>query len=262
MAAIKGNSRLRLFWIAALVLAVIAFAMSWRFGGMALFAISVLLAIFEYLRSKQEPERHSVESVAALLSCVALLMAGYWFFIERRSVPKVNVVPQIQTFNIGDGTALARVELLIENVGNTAVEIDRDDKVVLNIGQVLPLRGGHAADMQRAFRRVEPGDEALGIMRTDKYPTIARLDRSFDLREKEEDRHNDQLEFKIEAGETERRYFKAIIPCEDGLISSVRVELPKKLNWFQRLLEDDQTQHVWRGQAVSEEIPVCLKEED
>ena len=240
-------------------LGIVCFVLWPGFAGLAVAGIAILIVCWVALQSGSNDFKHSFEGLAAVLSSLAIVLAGYWYFIERRSVPKVNVIPNIQIWSVGNGRALARVEMRIENVGSSDVQIDRNDKVVIEIGQVVPAISDHFAMMNRNFEQSKRAGKSSGIMRTDIYSPKAILDRSFDLRKRSDDRFNDQLEFRIEAGETERRYFKALVPCEDGLVSSVRVEMPKKLNWLQRFFDHEGSQKVWRGQAISNQIESCEK---
>lgn len=261
----KWQLNIRLYWlVVGLVLLLFFFFSLQQFVvGLAITLFALLAGLF--LRNATNEGRHTVEGLAALLSCLALIAAGYWFLIERRSVPKVNLDPSILTWSLGNGSALARVELKISNVGDMAVEIDRDDPVIVEIGRVMPARGRHIRMMQDDYSRSADHDSNLiGVMRTDIYSPVARLDNRFHLSKDPPDpkaRKNGELEFNIEAGETERRYFKAIIPCENGLVSSIRVELPKKLNWLQKQLDrqtDDQKGGpVYRAQALSNKIEEC-----
>ena len=223
--------------------------------------LAVLIMFWTALQFWGEDFRHSFESLAAILSCLALILAGYWFFVERRSIPKLNVEPQIQTWPIGEGRAFARIELLLENVGSTDITIDPSDDLLVEIGQVLPLTGGHSRMLEeRYYFPLTNKRGALPIIKTDKYSKRAELTDKIDIRKEDRrdiDPANDEFDFKIEAGETERRYFKAIIPCEDGLVSSVFVEVPKKLQPTQKLFERDSRQHFWRGQGISEMIVDC-----
>lgn len=213
------------------------------FTSLVLITAALVLLLLFALRAGKADDRHSLEGLAAFLSSIALVMAGYWFFVERRSVPKLNVTPAIQTWPIGDGRAFARVELLLENVGDTDITLKPEDPFRLEIGQVLPLAGNQAKQLQDGFREIGPGDPPLSILQTDKYPARGVIKRGLDL--------------KIESGETEKRYFKAVVPCVDGLILSARADVPKRLSWLQRLFEKDKRQHFWRGQAISERIERC-----
>lgn len=192
--------------------------------------------------------RHTMEALAALLTCLALMAAGYWYFVERRGLPKLNATPSIQTWAVEDGMVFVRVELLMENVGSTDIVMLPDDPFRMEIGQVLPLAGQQARDLVAAYHPVDSDSGPLEILQTDKYPSRAIIKGGLDLR--------------IEPGETEKRYFKAVVPCVDGLVSSVRVDIPKKVDWFQGVLEQDRRQLFWRGQAISDPITTCNGEDE
>ncbi len=209
----------------------------------AVLGIAFLIGVWVILRSSDEPGRHTFEGMAAFLSCLALACAAYWYFVDRRGIPKLNATQNVQIWPIAGGKAFVRVELLLENVGNTDITIRPEDDFRLEIGRVLPARGKDVRSLLRDYHEVTQEKGPLEIIKTDIYPVQARIKGGLDI--------------KIESGETDRRYFKAIVPCEDGLLVSARVELPKNLNWLQAILEDDKRQHYWRGQSVSNQITAC-----
>lgn len=232
--------------LSRLVACVLAFLIFFRWPSYyTLIALGITLSaiLWFHLRDSTPETRHSVEGLAAFLSCLALLLAGYWYFVERRGIPKLNAVPTIQTWPIGDGKAFVRVEVLLQNVGNTDIDLQPEDDFRLEIGQVLPAYGSEFEKLDGEFRIPVAGEEPLRVLQSDKYPLRARVAGGLDL--------------KIEAGETERKYFKAIIPCFDGLVAAARIDVPKKLDRLQRFFEEDPRQHYWRGQALAEPIQNC-----
>ncbi|GAA0268963.1 hypothetical protein GCM10009127_06040 [Alteraurantiacibacter aestuarii] len=239
-----SNNSITIWRLLACVLGAALFFYWPSYFSLIFLTIVFCITLWLFLKDSSHDSRHSMEGLAAFLSCLALLLAGYWYFVDRRGIPKLNAVPIVQVWPVGDHKAFVRVELLLENVGNTDIDIaPDDDKFFLEIGQVLPVTGSDIETLTQDYHPLEKGGEPLMIIRTDRYPSRALIVGGMDL--------------KIESGETERRYFKALIPCVDGLVASARVEVPKRLDRLQRFFEDDQRQHVWRGQSVSKIIESC-----
>ena len=214
--------------------------------------IGGLLALFVIglaVDATSDSTKQSLEGLAALMSCIALVFAGYWYFIERRGIPKLNVDPQIQVWPVGDGQAFVRVELRMENVGTSKIELHPDDKIRIEVGQVLPLAGKQARGLQADFKAVTAeGGKAFAMLKTDKWPLRASF--------------TDGIDTVIESGETERIFFKGIIPCHDGLVAIATAEVPKKLNWPDSLFDTSGELLYWKGQVLSDRIETCSKKGD
>ncbi|MBB3034717.1 hypothetical protein [Alteriqipengyuania lutimaris] len=203
----------------------------------------IILGLGAVLLKAGNDTRHSVEGLAAALSCVALVLAGYWYFVERRGYPKLNIQPEIRTWPIEGDLAFVRVEVRLENVGDTAVTLEPENTVRLEIGQAIPFTGKDERKLraQASKDRLYSGD--LEIINTSKWPRRAVFKEGLDLR--------------VESGEVDRIYFKAIVPCEPGLVSSVRVDIPIKASPLLRFFDPEKRELNWRAQALSEPLEAC-----
>ncbi len=102
-------------------------------------ATSALWSLFVF--QSDHGFRGGFEGLAAALTSVALLIGAYWYFVERRGVPKVKVEPAGQAWAVSGGSLLVRAEVKITNVGVSAVRLGKDPPVEVEIGQVYPLTG-------------------------------------------------------------------------------------------------------------------------
>jgi hypothetical protein len=188
------------------------------------------------LRS-DEGMRNGIQGLAAALSSIALLIGAYWYFIERRGVPKVNVEPSGQAWPVGDGSLLVRAAIKVSNVGVSAVRLDKKTPVEVEIGQVFPPAGKQATALSKAMQDgIAAGKKDFGLEQTDKWPLRAA--------------NYDGIEAVIEAGETENLYYKAIIPCQDDMELAITAKVPKRLGRLDQMFEPSKQQNYWVAQEI------------
>lgn len=235
--AIAGLARLLL--VVLLVGAAIAGLTGRLQLALGLAILACLLWGLIILRS-DEGMRNGIQGLAAALSSIALLTAAYWYFIERRGVPKVNVEPSGQAWPLDDGSLLVRAAIKVSNVGVSAVRLDRKTPVEVEIGQVYPPAGKQATALAKAMQDgMAAGKKDFGLQQTDKWPLRAS--------------NYDGIEAVIEAGETENLYYKTIIPCTDGMELAITAKVPKRLGKLDQMFEPKKEQNYWTAQEI---IPV------
>lgn len=212
-------------------------------------AVVICLLLVVRLSSRQPDVRHSLEAMAASFTTLAVVATGYWYFYERPGVPKINLSTSVEAWPIGEGMAAVRIEMTIENVGSTVVEFKesrfdgskgpRDDRIKIDLGRVLPFDPEYKsnASLLRAGKSAAPGAE-LELVRTSQWPPLAR------------NYHFSKGE--IEAGETEKYYYKAVVPCVEGMVLASSVRIPKVGR-----LDESGKNLVWLAQSLSEPIAEC-----
>ncbi len=238
-------SRIRVVWIILLLFAV-GLVLFWpSYWGLGLVVVAALLLFWNALRAGQDYDRHSLEGLAAFLSCVALVLAGYWYFIERRGIPKLNVHSDIQAWPMRGNALLVRTEVRLENVGTVKYELDNEAPFRLEIGQVFPVRPAEDVNtLLEAFRAGERNEfDVYNIVRTDQWPMLAAVEGG--------------LSTEIESGETERRYFKAIVPCSEGQVLAATAIVPKQVDWLSGFFERQDELLFWKSQSLSLPVEEC-----
>lgn len=61
----------------------------------------------------------------ALLTLLALLTTGYWFFLERKGMPHADVSQEIAVIPVSKGLVAVEVHVKITNLGQRLLEIDK-----------------------------------------------------------------------------------------------------------------------------------------
>ena len=182
--------------------------------------------------------RTGFEGVATALTSAALLIGAYWYFVERRGVPKVNVEPAGQAWAVSGNGLLVRAEVKITNVGVSAVRLGKDPPMEVEIGQVYPLTSAQGEELRRAMAalRAQSG-VAYALQQTDSWPLMASNYEGTDA-------------VVIEAGESENLYYKAVIPCSDDIVLALTAKVPKTLDWIDGLFDKNRKPLFWTAQSI------------
>ncbi len=209
-------------------------------------ALTLVIALF--VKSNQD-WRHSFESSAALLSTVALFLAGYWYVFERPGVPKMDVRTKADIWPLKGKRVLVRTTLELENVGSTAIDLRKEENVRIFLGQVLPFKGHDAEKLNSIFdARTKNGKKSFEMLRTDNWPKRGWIDF--------------RVPSVIESGETESMYFKSLVTCEDGLALAITAKVPKKESTLDSvlnaLLSKKEDKMYWINQSMTEVLDKCV----
>jgi hypothetical protein len=249
----------------------------WVFGG-GLF-LGALWAWYLH----DDPGSKRSQGLAAALSALALLFAVYWYMIERPGAAKLDLELAGKAFDAGGGRALVFLSVELRNVGNTPVSfegIEEDEDaaapaaaagpepapppaeedclaqsgggaagaaaqgvMMVRLGKALPLSPG----LERRLACATPGADgaAAGLARADVWPPLARVDQS--------------LVTRIEAGESERYYYRALVRCEEGLVVSASARIPKRGTITDALVQREPVGQVWIGQSLIDLTEACAK---
>jgi hypothetical protein len=205
-------------WPEFVLTVAIVIASQLLFGSYVFGVVSLVLAIIwlgAILFERQNAPKAGIEGFAALLSVIALLLAGYWYFIERKGYPKLNVEPALQAWPVGEGAMLVWGSLKLTNVGNMALQFGKHDDITVQIGQVAPLAGARSMSMLAAMK-AKRATKRFDLVQTENWPSRATFVGA--------------VPTTIEAGEAENLYFRTIIPCVDNAILSITAIVPKDLH--------------------------------
>lgn len=231
-----------------------SYHVNWKltYGAGAIFCF--LLILFR-LADRGNDVRHSLEGVAAFFTSLALIAAGYWYFYERPGVPKVDLTTSVDAWPVGGGNALVRVVVEAKNVGTTVIDFDLYKEVAaagqldlrrkIDLGSFLPFdpdyqnHGDLVKGLNEAVINRELGRKGeFMLVQNYLWPALAR---QYEIPQGE-----------IESGETDKYYYKALVPCSEGMILVVTARLPKL-----GALDENGKPYIWLSQALSEPIVGC-----
>ncbi len=181
-----------------------------------LFALIIVSFLLSALLYRRDPEFGKVISaVQALISIGALLVAAYWYFVERKNMPHADVHVSAQVAKLGDQAALVLARADVKNNG-TGLLVIKDREI-----RLLAARMSDAT--VATVLALDPGD----------FPPKLAIGRDlFDNGEiawKGLRQYRNDEEIEIEPGETDSVFTDLIVPCTESLLKlSVSIRKPGK----------------------------------
>jgi hypothetical protein len=183
-----------------------------------LIAASLLVSIYLYRR---DPEFGKIFSaVQAMISIGGLLVAAYWYFVERKGMPHVNVKLTAQAARMSEGSMFLMTRLDISNSGTGLLTIKNVDVRVMSVAMSPPT---------------EATVQSLGI---DEFPAMLPSGRNLydkgELGWRGVKQYASDRSIEIEPGETDSIFVDFVIPCDNGLLKiSGGVRKPGKAElWY------------------------------
>ena len=237
-------------WIFALS-ALAAIAVVWMFFGgyLALVALILILVIVFMMNffGREVSAREGFQGLSAALSSLALLLAGYWYFIDRHGVPKLELEPVVYAWPVKGNAVLVWVDDRLTNIGRLPLKFSANDKrnvMRVQVGQVTPLAGKEATGLMTAMQAgLAREEKEFNLLQSDKWPSRALFEAP--------------IISEIEAGESEHLYFKGIIPCAEGMTLSVVAAIPKRLQLVGNRMFGNAGDKSWIAQSMTAEPLTC-----
>ena len=216
--------------------------------GTILFILGVGLAFFFGVRfhALKKDWSDGVNGFSAFLSAAALLFGSYWYFLEGPGVPKLNINTNSTGWQTDEGELLLSFIVELENVGSTAISFDQKEEIELSIGQILPAKGEDMTKLRQFKGPLKDYEQpSFRVIHSHFWPPIAYIDK--------------ELKSEIEAGETDRFQFKALLPCETDSVLGITVKVPKKLDRMESLFRMQSTDKnlVWLSYSNIDAREIC-----
>lgn len=182
-----------------------------------LISASLLISIWLYRR---DPEFGKIFSaVQAMISIAGLLVAAYWFFVERKGMPHANVKLSAQAVRMSERSAMVSVRMSVENKGMTLLTLDQVKISLL------------------AVRMKDSTEDFVLAQDTDSFP--ARNSSGRELYDKGEfswkalKSYSTKYSIEIEPGETDTIFVDFIVPCTEHVLRIIGdAKKPVKTDWW------------------------------
>jgi hypothetical protein len=186
-----------------------------------LFALILVSFLLSALLYRRDPEFGKVISaVQALISIGALIVAAYWYFVERKDKPHVAVRVSAQVAPLGKQAALVLARVDVENSGSGLLTItDREVRLL-------------------AARMSDGTLNTILSLPADQFPPTLPSGRElFDNGEiawKGLRQYHAAREIQIEPTETDSIFVDFVVPCSETLVKlSASVRKPGKEDlWY------------------------------
>lgn len=136
-----------------------------------------------------------VKDIAAIAQAVAtvlaILVAGFWFFLQGEHSPKANISHTVTHRLLNDQWAWVHVAVNIVNAGKRPVDVTRG---IVRVQKILPLDRLIDQRLKDGQPLIDPGEARV------EWPKVA-------------DSYERQLSLHIESGESDRLTFEFILPA-------------------------------------------------
>lgn len=189
---------------------------------LALLTIVLIVLPLLVFPGKEHKFHPGAVSLQALVTVVAVLIAGYWYLIERRGTAHANLEIAAKGVRLSGNLALVEAHVAIRNAGQIVLSPREWDVRLLAVvpGYSTPIRAA-AADAARDFQAWP--DQLEG------KPAYFRNELQWtSLR-----RYSGPAEHEVEPGERDVRTFDFVVPC-DVKAAKLTVALRKpEPNWWQ-----------------------------
>lgn len=170
----------------------------------------------------------------ALFTLLALILAGYWYFVERKGMPHADVSQTVNVMPVSNDIVAVEALVSVKNLGQRLLHIRRVQSYLQNIDanaygydDLVQLRGNDYWQAQRAGggRQFDAGEL--------RWPVARRFDAAVDHR--------------IEPGETDVITITFLVRC-----SSVR-QVRVATDVF-RPRSASEPEWAWKARSI---VPVC-----
>jgi hypothetical protein len=190
-----------------------------------------------------------VNVVQSFLTAVAILLAGFWYFVERKGTSHADLQLRVEGAHLTDELALLEVHLAVRNSGTTLLKADQWKVQLLSVDPAtLPLAAALALPGDSWPERV--GDAQLYSGGELLWPALRRFN-GFEIHD-------------VEPGETDIKTFDFLVACKDEKLLKVMASLRKAdFKWDPtavRLGRDTRAtprEFWWKARALVDGGKVC-----
>lgn len=202
----------------------------------ALLGLAAIIGVGLLLYGMRNLTRASkwAQFLQALFTLLALTLAGYWYFVERKGLPHADVSQTVNIVPVGNDMVAVEVLVSIKNLGQRLLHIERVQSYLQNIdadpydyNDLVQLRG---EDYWRAQR-----------------PDGGRHFDAAELRWPVARRFDGRVDHRIEAGETDVIAVTFLIRCSSVRHLRVATDVFRPPVRSERIL-------AWKARSI---VPVC-----
>lgn len=179
-------------------------------GYVILLVVALGAVLYLVKRSTSQSVHDSAESIQAMMTALAILVAGIWYFTERKSAAHADLALDVTGARISDDLVLVQVKVRTRNLGHILLETsDWDVRLQSVVPSYLPI-DRIAASQEAWIPRI--GDLNIYWDHKIQWHTL----REFRGRDRRQ----------IEPGEVDLKTFDFLVRC-DTILARVSVALRK-----------------------------------
>lgn len=143
-----------------------------------------LLALFILGLRDVETYSKRASYAQALFTVSAALIAGYWFFVERKGMPHADVSQELQVVPLGDGLVAVEAHVTIKNLGKRLLRIERiNSRLQLIRADAYDYAGLNEESDETYWQATRPGGEDRQFHQAElRWPIFRQYDEQVDHR--------------------------------------------------------------------------------
>lgn len=199
-------------------------------------AFIIFLIVWVVVSWKQSSNT-AAQTFSALLTGIAIVVAGYWYTVERRGTPHADMSQTLTVVGNGSPYAIVESSIAIKNLGLTLLELSRLDLRLQSLdvpdSALGQIAGAGFSDWPRTFANGTPMYNGTELQ----WPTIKYF--------------AGPVTYSIEPGETDVITSTFVVPCT--------------LRHFRVAAEVTRTgggDLVWKARSFGDTIAACSPKEE
>jgi hypothetical protein len=213
----------------------------------ALLCLLLLLAVAALIYRRTSASQNVMSTVQSLLTAAAILLAGFWYFIERKGMSHAEVHLSATGVHMAEGIALVQLRIETKNVGYIMLHANEWDVRLLSVlPNQLPLDTLAGLKLLAWPAQI---DKAEAYYAQELAWTPVRAFQGYD-------RHD------IEPGESDLKAIDFVVPCtlRVGELTAALRKLDMSWDWdrlMNKLRGKENEQMWWKDRLVFNLAGVC-----
>lgn len=200
--------------------------------------------------SKLETSAAVAQIIESIVAALAFLLAGWWFLEQRQNYPRAVVTQSIDVISVEPGILAVEANVRLENAGKKLLKLRRA-RIRLQEVSGKPFEYADLARLE--------GDEYWKAVRPLDTPNRRQF-HAGELRWPVLKIFDDQIDYRIEAGETDNLVFTFLVPCVRKIGSETRSlgTLRVATDIFKPDSEEGK-EFAWKARAFADVSKECAK---
>jgi hypothetical protein len=185
-----------------------------------------------------------------IITIVAIISAGYLYFVERRSKPHADVSQTAQAVSLGDDNVALEASVVVKNLGTQLLKINR----IYSRVQPIDIRDLGVRDL--AEQQGEGYWNAVGNVDGQPRPVF----NGTELRWRQLKFHDRDIEHEIEPGESDLVTVSFVFPCPEARFVRVATDVTKPGGTIAGDGSEKGVELVWKTRTMVDLQPICAPE--
>lgn len=191
-----------------------------------------------------------VKMFQGLVTIIAIIAAGYLYFVERRSKPHADVSQTAQAVSLGEDNVALEASVVVKNLGTQLLKVNR----IYSRVQPIDIRDLGVNDL--AGRQGEGYWNAVGNVDGQPRPVFSGTE----LRWRQLKFHDRDIKHEIEPGESDLVTVSFVFRCPEARFVRVATDVTKP-GGKKDDSSDDEIELVWKTRTMVDLQPICTPEQ-